>query len=63
VKRSFGLGIVASGFLCPCHVLAGLVGWLTGASLLSPAVQDGIHAVYLPAAILAGAGLLRRRDR
>ena len=60
MKRTVGLGLVASGFVCPCHVLAGLVGWLTGASVLSPGMQDGIHAVYLPSAILAGAGLLRR---
>src|SRR5579859_4068465 len=60
-RRSVGLGLVATGVVCPCHVLVGLVGLLTGGALMSPAAQDGLHAVYVPCAVLAGAALLRRR--
>jgi len=41
-------------------VLVGLFGLVTGGALLSPAAQDGLHAVYVPLAVLAGALLLRR---
>ena len=44
-----GLGVLATGVICPCHALVGLVGVLTGGAVLSPAAQDGIHAVYVPA--------------
>jgi hypothetical protein len=40
--------------------LVGVVTVLTGAAVLSPAAQDGVHAVYVPVAILLGALLLRR---
>ena len=55
------LGLIATGVVCPCHVLVGLVGLLTGATVLSPAAQDGVHAVYVPLAVLSGAVLLRGR--
>jgi hypothetical protein len=60
-ERVAALGVLATGVVCPCHVLAGMAGLLTGGALLSPAVQDGIHAVYVPAAVLVGAILLKRR--
>ncbi|MBV8713518.1 MAG: hypothetical protein JO020_19785 [Chloroflexi bacterium] len=60
-ERLAALGVLATGIVCPCHVLAGLAGLLTGGAVLSPAAQDGIHAVYVPAAVLVGAVLLRRR--
>jgi hypothetical protein len=59
--RSLGLGLLSTGVVCPCHVLVGLASLLTGGSLLTPAAQDGLHAVYVPFAVLAGALLLRRR--
>jgi hypothetical protein len=59
--RFVGLGVVGTGIVCPCHVLVGLVGLAIGGQVLSPAAQDGIHAVYVPFAVLAGALLLRRR--
>jgi hypothetical protein len=59
--RHFGLGLLATGVVCPCHALVGAVGLLTGGALLSPAAQDGLHAVYVPFAVLAGALLLRGR--
>jgi hypothetical protein len=59
--RPLGLGLLSTGVVCPCHVLVGLVGLLTGGTLLTPAAQDGLHAVYVPFAVLAGALLLRRR--
>jgi len=58
--RSAGLGLLSTGVVCPCHVLVGLVGLFTGGSLLTPAAQDGLHAVYVPLAVLGGALLLRR---
>jgi len=58
-RRISGIGVLASGFVCPCHVLAGAAAILIGAPLLSPAAQDGLHAVYVPAAVIVGAGLLR----
>ncbi|HEX8966481.1 MAG TPA: hypothetical protein VF937_01290 [Chloroflexota bacterium] len=60
-RRIGALGVLSTGVVCPCHVLVGLVGLATGGSLLSPAAQDGLHAVYVPFAILAGAALLRGR--
>jgi hypothetical protein len=62
-NRLAGMGMLASGVVCPCHVLVGLAGLLSGGALLSPAAQDGLHAVYVPAAVLLGALLLRRRPR
>jgi hypothetical protein len=60
-ERLAALGVLATGVVCPCHALVGLAGLLTGGALLSPAAQDGIHAVYVPAAVLVGALLLRRK--
>jgi hypothetical protein len=56
--------VLATGVVCPCHVLAALAALVTGGALLSPAAQDGLHAVYVPGAVLAGAALfgLRRRS-
>jgi hypothetical protein len=59
--RPLGLGLLSTGVVCPCHVLVGLVGLFTGGTLLTPAAQDGLHAVYVPLAVLGGALLLRRR--
>jgi hypothetical protein len=58
--RGVGLGLLTTGVVCPCHVLVGVASLLTGGALLSPAAQDGLHAVYAPFAVLAGAFLLRR---
>ena len=60
-RRSVGLGLLTTGVVCPCHVLVGLVGLVTGGTLLSPAAQDGLHALYVPLAVLSGALTLRRR--
>lgn len=60
-QRLAGLGMLSTGFVCPCHVLVGVVGLMTGGALLSPAAQDGLHAVYVPFAVLAGAVLLKKR--
>jgi hypothetical protein len=62
-QRFLGLGAIATGVVCPCHVLVGLVGLATGGAVLSPAAQDGVHAVYVPIAVLVGAILLGRRAR
>jgi hypothetical protein len=43
-------------------VLAGAAAVLTGGALLSPAAQDGLHAVYVPVAVIVGALLLRKRS-
>jgi len=59
-RRSLGLGLLSTGVVCPCHVLVGLASLLSGGSLLTPAAQDGLHAVYVPLAVLGGAFLLRR---
>ena len=59
--RATALGVLSTGVVCPCHVLVGLLGLVTGGAILSPAAQDGLHAVYVPFAVLAGALLLRRR--
>ncbi|MDQ6674437.1 MAG: hypothetical protein M3069_27515 [Chloroflexota bacterium] len=58
-----GLGLLATGVICPCHALAGAFSLLTGGTLLSPAAQDGLHAVYVPFAVLAGAALLGVKGR
>jgi hypothetical protein len=55
------LGLLATGVVCPCHVLVGALALFGGASVLSPAAQDGVHAVYVPMAVMSGALLLRRR--
>jgi hypothetical protein len=55
--------MIASGVVCPCHVLAWVAGLIVGAPVLTPAVQDGLHAVYVPLAVLVGAALLRVRLR
>ncbi len=60
-RRWPGFGLLATGIVCPCHALIGLIGLLTGGALLSPAAQDGVHAVYVPAAVMLGAFLLKRR--
>ena len=60
-ERLPALGVLSTGILCPCHALIGVAGLLTGGALLSPAAQDGIHAVYVPVAVLVGAVLLKRR--
>jgi hypothetical protein len=61
-RRWAGVGVLTTGAVCPCHVLVGVFGLATGGALLSPAAQDGLHAVYVPLAVLAGALLLRRRS-
>ncbi len=58
--RATALGVLSTGVVCPCHVLVGLLGLVTGGAILSPAAQDGLHAVYVPFAVLASALLLRR---
>ena len=60
-ERLAALGVLATGIVCPCHALVGVAGLLTGGAVLSPAAQDGIHAVYVPLAVLVGAVLLKRR--
>jgi hypothetical protein len=62
-RRGVGLGLLSTGVVCPCHALIGLFGLVTGGALLSPAAQDGIHAVYVPFAVLAGAALLKGRPK
>jgi hypothetical protein len=58
-RQRVALGLLTTGVICPCHVLVGAVGLVSGGSLLSPAAQDGLHAVYVPLAVLAGAVLLK----
>ncbi len=60
-QRFIGLGAIATGVLCPCHVLVGAIGLMMGGQVLSPAAQDGVHAVYVPIAVLVGALLLRKK--
>ena len=60
-KRWAGLGLLTTGVVCPCHALVGLLTLLTGAAILSPAAQDGVHALYVPLAVLGGTLLWRRR--
>jgi hypothetical protein len=62
-QRAAALGVLATGVICPCHALVGLIGLVTGGSVLSPAAQDGVHAVYVPAAVLVGVLLLKRGHR
>lgn len=61
-RRWSGLGVLATGVACPCHVLAGAAALVTGGAVLSPAAQDGLHAVYVPFAVLVGAMFLGRRS-
>ena len=58
--RVAALGVLATGVICPCHVLVGLAALVSGGTLLSPAAQDGLHAVYVPGAVVLGAVMLRR---
>jgi hypothetical protein len=60
-QRTAALGVLSTGIVCPCHVLVGIAGLIAGSAILSPDVQDGIHAVYVPFAVLVGALMLRRR--
>jgi hypothetical protein len=55
------LGVLSTGIVCPCHALVGIAGLIAGSAIVSPDVQDGIHAVYVPLAVLVGALMLRRR--
>jgi hypothetical protein len=59
-QRLLGLGVLTTGAVCPCHALVGLVGLAMGGQVLSPAAQDGLHVIYVPFAVLAGALLLGR---
>jgi hypothetical protein len=59
-QRAAALGVLATGIVCPCHALVGLAGLVAGTAIVSPEVQDGVHAVYVPFAVLAGALMLRR---
>ena len=59
--RVIGLGAIATGVVCPCHVLIGAIGLMMGGQVLSPAAQDGVHAVYVPFAVLTGALLLGKK--
>jgi hypothetical protein len=61
-QRIVGLGVLSTGVVCPCHVLVCLAGLLLGGQVLTPAAQDGAHAVYVPLAVLAGAMLLGKRS-
>ena len=38
-RRFLGFGVLATGVVCPCHVLAGLAALLVGVPLLSPATR------------------------
>jgi hypothetical protein len=60
-QRFIGLGAIATGVVCPCHFLIGAIGLMMGGQVLSPAAQDGVHAVYVPFAVLAGALLLGKK--
>ena len=62
-RRLFGFGVLATGVVCPCHALMAVAVALVGAPALAPPVQDGVHAVYVPTAVLGGAWLLRLRAR
>ena len=68
LRRLSGIGIAATGIVCPCHVLSAAV-LSVGALLLGsapdlrPEAQDGIHALYLPFAVSLGAWLISRRAR
>ncbi len=65
-RRLSGLAVAATAVICPCHALGGavvaLVALVSGsAPALSPELQDGIHALYVPAAVLLAARLLGQR--
>ena len=60
-QRFIGLGAIATGVLCPCHVLVGAIGLMMGGQVVSPAAQEGVHAVYVPIAVLVGALLLGKK--
>jgi hypothetical protein len=55
--------VLATGLVCPCHVLAGIAALVSGAQPLSTAAQDSLHAVYAPVAVIAGAAVLRLRPQ
>jgi hypothetical protein len=64
-RTGAAVAMLASGAACPCHVMAGLglsaLALLVGsAPVLTPEIQDGVHAVYLPFAVVTGALFLRR---
>jgi hypothetical protein len=59
-RRATALGVLSTGVVCPCHALVGVAGLIAGSAILSPDVQDGIHAVYVPLAVLVGTLMLRR---
>ena len=61
-RQLAGWGMLATGLVCPCHVLASLAALVLGQAPLSPAAQDGVHAVYVPFAVLGGALLLRLKQ-
>jgi hypothetical protein len=61
-QRAAALGLLSTGILCPCHALVGVAGLVVGSAIVSPDVQDGIHAVYVPLAVLVGALMLRQRE-
>ncbi len=61
-QRAAALGVLSTGIVCPCHALVGVAGLIAGSAILSPDVQDGIHAVYVPFAVLVGALMLRRHE-
>jgi hypothetical protein len=61
-QRAAALGVLATGIVCPCHALVGVAGLIAGTAIVSPDVQDGIHAVYVPLAVLVGALMLRRHE-
>lgn len=61
-QRAAALGVLATGIVCPCHALVGVAGLIAGTAIVSPDVQDGIHAVYVPIAVLVGALMLRRHE-
>jgi hypothetical protein len=62
-RRLIGSCVLLTGVACPCHLLAagvfGVIGLVAGAApVLTPDVQDGVHALYLPAAMLVGVKLV-----
>ena len=66
LRRLGAAGVALSAFVCPCHVLAGAAIAVSlvvsgTAPALSPELQDSVHSVYLPAAVLSSAWLLRPR--
>jgi hypothetical protein len=62
-RRLIGGCVLLTGVACPCHLLAagvvGVIGLVAGAApVLTPDAQDGVHALYLPAAMLIGVKLV-----